>query len=67
MQISIVTLKKLIIELDGSIHDLADVKNNDQIRQQYLESLGIQVLRFTNEDILNNLKTTLREIEKNIK
>lgn len=59
--------EKLIIELDGSIHNLQDVKNNDEIRQKYLESLGIQVLRFTNENILNNLETTLQTIEKNIK
>ncbi len=59
--------KKLIIELDGSIHNLADVKNNDQIRQTDLENLGIKVLRCTNEDILYHLKATLEIIENNIK
>ncbi len=58
---------KLIIELDGSIHDLADVKINDEIRQKNLEELGITVIRFSNKDVLKNIEKTLQEIEKNIK
>lgn len=59
--------KKLVIELDGSIHNLPEVKSNDEVRQQYLESLGISVLRFTNNDVSNNIEATLQRIEKNIK
>jgi imidazole glycerol-phosphate synthase subunit HisF len=59
--------EKLIIELDGSIHNLADVKNNDQIRQTDLENLGIKVLRFSNEYILYHLEATLERIGNNIK
>ncbi|MBO9682401.1 MAG: DUF559 domain-containing protein [Flavisolibacter sp.] len=28
---------KLVIEVDGSIHNVAEVKQNDEIRQQQLE------------------------------
>ena len=59
--------KKLVIELDGSIHNLPEVKNNDKERQQYLESLGIRVLRFTNKEVSNNIEATLQRIEKIIK
>ena len=59
--------KKIIIEIDGGIHNLPDIKNNDIIRQTDLESLGIKVLRFTTNDILKNLETTIEIIEKNIK
>ena len=43
---------KLVIELDGSIHNEIAVKENDQIRQKNLEALGYCVIRFTNEEVL---------------
>ncbi|WP_462249502.1 endonuclease domain-containing protein [Ferruginibacter sp.] len=55
------------MEIDGSIHNLADVKNNDHIRQTDLENLGIKVLRFSNEDILYHLEATLERIGNNFK
>ena len=59
--------KKLIIEIDGGIHNLSEVLENDITRQKDLEELGIKVIRFTNKDILNNLETTLKKIEISIK
>ncbi len=59
--------KKLIIELDGSIHNLLDVKSNDLVRQKNLEDLGLKIIRFTNKEITNNLEQALQTIEKNIK
>ena len=59
--------EKLIIELDGSIHNLEEVKSNDIIKQKDLENLGLRVIRFTNSDISNNLEVTLERIENNIK
>ena len=45
---------KLVIELDGEIHQKPDTREYDAHRTKDLESLGIQVIRFTNEDILND-------------
>ena len=42
---------KLIIEVDGSIHELDEVKRNDIERQAAIEALGLHVIRFTNEEI----------------
>jgi len=39
---------KLVIEIDGSIHEVDEVKRNDEYRQQHLKELGLQVLRFSN-------------------
>ncbi len=58
---------KLVIEIDGSIHDLEEVKRRDKARQNDLEELGLKVLRFTTNDILNNLEIVLEKIEKNLK
>jgi very-short-patch-repair endonuclease len=46
----------LIVEVDGSIHELEEVIRNDIVRQQALEEAGFTVLRFTNEEVLTNIK-----------
>ena len=55
--------KKLIIEIDGSIHNLEDVRLNDIQRQKELEDLGIIVIRFTNKEIRNNIDRVIEIIE----
>ena len=45
----------LIIEVDGSIHELEEVRRKDKIRQQALEEAGFTVFRFTNEEVLTNI------------
>lgn len=45
----------LIIEVDGSIHELEEVRKNDAQRQKALEEAGFTVLRFTNEEVLTNI------------
>ena len=59
--------KRLVIEIDGSIHDLEEIKMKDETRQKDLESLGLKVVRFTTNDILNNLESVLEIIENNLK
>ena len=41
---------KLVIEVDGSIHNLKEIKNNDIERQRLLEKDGLRVVRFTNDE-----------------
>ncbi|MCI0713556.1 MAG: endonuclease domain-containing protein [Chloroflexi bacterium] len=45
---------KLVIEIDGTSHDGRG--EYDEARTQYLESLGLRVLRYSNEDVLQNLQ-----------
>jgi len=59
--------EKLVIEIDGSIHDLEEVKISDEIRQKDLEYLGLKVIRFTTNEIKNNLEAVLQTIEKHLK
>ncbi|MGB6041563.1 MAG: endonuclease domain-containing protein [Pirellulales bacterium] len=54
--------KKLVIEIDGAYHE--DVEDEDARRQRYLESEGFQVLRFTNEDVLNDAQAVVVAIAK---
>jgi len=53
---------KLIIEVDGQIHDLTSNKEHDEGRTYELSEYGITVLRFTNDDILNDLNSVLNKI-----
>lgn len=43
---------RLVIEIDGSVHARDDVVTRDHFRQVELESLGWTVLRFTNDQAL---------------
>ena len=53
---------KLIIEVDGTIHDLEDVKMYDIEKEKYLTELGYKILRFTNKQVYNDLEFILNEI-----
>jgi len=57
---------KLVIELDGSIHQLPEVLANDIERQKNLESFGITVIRFTNKELQHNLNAVLNKIKETI-
>jgi len=54
--------KKTIIEVDGKVHQYR--KKSDNLRTQILNSLGIRIMRFYNEDVENELDRVLAEILK---
>lgn len=56
----------LAIELDGESHDNADAKVYDVERTSYLESLGIKVMRFKNEEVMNDVEEVLGKIMHNL-
>ena len=58
---------KLVIELDGSIHDDERVKENDAIRQQRIEEDGLHVIRFKNSEILKDIENVLKAIDEKCK
>ena len=55
---------KLVIELDGSVHD--NQVERDLERAQHLQAYGYHVLRFPNDAVLNNLPAVLKSIESTI-
>jgi len=52
---------KLVIEVDGDIHDYQ--KEYDDVRTRQLEDHGYCVIRFRNDAVLNDLVTVLSQIE----
>ena len=41
----------LLIEVDGSIHERADVQTNDRAKEVFAVTQGFRVLRFANNDV----------------
>ena len=54
---------KLAVELDGSQHCEPAQLLYDEQRTAYLDSIGIYVLRFSNLDVLQNLRGVCRQID----
>ncbi len=56
---------QLVIEVDGGIHQYT--QEEDALRQEFLENLGLQVIRFTNEQVIEDLPAVLESIESTLK
>ncbi len=51
---------RLIIELDGSQH--LDQREYDEERTKYFETMGYKVIRFWNNDVMNDIDNVIRAI-----
>jgi 5-methyltetrahydrofolate--homocysteine methyltransferase len=54
--------KRLIIEVDGSIHNEPQQMEHDKNRTEWLESKGFKVIRYSNQQVLNDLLKTIENI-----
>ena len=57
---------KTAVELDGSQHYDDIGRKNDEIRDNYLNTLGIKVLRYSNADINQRFDSVCSDILNNI-
>ena len=57
---------KLVIEIDGPIHNSEEAKLNDEKRQKDLENLDLTVIRFTNDQIKNEIENVIEMISSTI-
>lgn len=57
--------ERLVVELDGEIHNNANQQEYDDLRTQRLKELGNTVLRFENKMVFDNLLAVLTEITDN--
>ena len=53
---------KIVIELDGSQHFEAEGQQADAVRDEYLQSLGLTVLRYANSDVNRNFTGVCEDI-----
>ena len=52
----------LIIEVDGEYHNSEEQQEKDTIRTKYLNEQGFYVLRFTNNEVINQTEWVLKRI-----
>jgi very-short-patch-repair endonuclease len=57
---------RLAIEVDGYSHEILEVWEKDVKKTNRLNELGIQVLRFSDAQVLNDMDNVLRAIEEYI-
>ena len=55
---------KLVIEIDGDSHFTTEAKEYEEARTKVLEGYGLKVIRFTNDEVMNNLEGVCQQIEK---
>ncbi len=58
---------KLVIEMDGGLHRDLIHQSNDEVRDVYMQDLGITVLRFDNQEIFEDEERVKEELKQKIK
>ena len=53
----------LVIEVDGGYHAELEQKERDGYREKALEGMGFHVMRFSNEEVLYDTDSVLKQIE----
>jgi len=57
---------RVVVEIDGNQHGLAEHRIRDERRDLTLKALGYRVLRFTNQDVDRNMDGVLATVHKAI-
>jgi very-short-patch-repair endonuclease len=52
---------RLVVEIDGGIHETQ--KDYDHLRERLINACGIKVIRFSNEEVINNGSRVLSQLE----
>ena len=58
--------EKLLIEVDGGYHNDDEQKKYDEARSAYLAELGYRIIRFTNEEVENDIDFVIDKIRKQL-
>lgn len=54
--------KKLVVEIDGTVHERQG--DYDELRTYIINTLGMRVIRFRNDDVSNNLDNVLEQLRE---
>ena len=53
---------KLVIEIDGGIHLSEEAKSNDRARDEFMQSLSLKIIRFTNDEVCKNGEIVVKKL-----
>jgi cyclase len=59
--------KLLVVEVDGGIHDEPEVKERDEGREEELKNFGLTIVRFKNEEVMNDMNGALGRLRAVVK
>jgi cyclase len=57
---------KLIVEIDGSVHNQEEVQIQDKIREEDIKQLGYDIIRFTNNEVHQSIDKVLDKIKNRL-
>lgn len=55
---------KLVVEIDGSVHDSEKNLEYDEHRKLVFEARGLREIRFTNDQVMDGLEGVLEKIKR---
>ena len=58
--------KNLVIEVDGAYHYTDEQMIHDAYRTEELERFGFKILRFANEEVINETESVISKIKEHI-
>ncbi len=58
---------KFVIEIDGGQHYEEEGREKDRKKDDYLQGLGLNVMRFSDIDVLKNINGVLERIQEHLK
>ena len=58
--------KKLIIEIDGEVHEEKANRDYDEFREEIFVEAGFKVIRFKNTEVENNIFSVVNKINSDI-
>ncbi|HZV68894.1 MAG TPA: endonuclease domain-containing protein [Saprospiraceae bacterium] len=56
----------LVIEIDGEVHFEEEVQEKDEVKEKDIRSLGVDVIRFTNHEVLNDIDSVMSRLYSKI-
>ena len=58
--------EKLVIEIDGEYHTAPDQKEYDEAREKFLKEFDLDLIRFSNEEVINHTEGVIEKIKAEI-
>lgn len=56
----------LIVKIDGGYHSTDEQQKEDSIRQNWLEHMEYNIIRFTNEEVLFDTDNVIKKVQENL-
>ena len=57
---------RLVVEIDGTIHTLKDVKMTDAEKEQNIKACGVTLIRFSNKDVFDHTVQVVEIIQQKL-